>query len=163
MKSKKIALLALTAALVFALSGCGNTATDPGESTPEQTGQDTKTEINIACVETTQALVDAVVPVMEEKGYTLTYTLFDNNMNTLTATNDGSVDGVFVVHKAFMDSFNQANSADLVMLEPYVYTSGMGLFSEKYDSVDAIPDGATIAIPNDAMNMDRALRILRCV
>lgn len=46
------------------------------------------------------------------------------------------------------------------MHEPYVYTSGMGLFSEKYDSVDAIPDGATIAIPNDAMNMDRALRIL---
>ena len=36
----------------------------------------------------------------------------------------------------------------------------MGLFSEKYSSVEEIPEGATIAIPNDAMNMDRALRIL---
>lgn len=166
MKFKKWAALTCTAALALTLFGCGGDAGDSGDAAPEQNGQQeqtaqtAKTDINIACVETTQALVDAVVPVMEEKGYNLTYTLFDNNMNTLTATNDGSVDGVFVVHKAFMDSFNEANGADLVMLQPYVYTSGMGLFSEKYDSLEAIPDGATIAIPNDAMNMDRALRIL---
>lgn len=97
---------------------------------------------------------------MEEQGYTVEYQVFDNNMNTLVACNDGSVDAVFVVHKPFMESFNEGNDADLVMLEPYVYTSYMGLFSEKYDSIDEIPDGATIAIPNDAMNMDRALRIL---
>lgn len=32
---------------------------------------------------------------------------------------------------------------------------------EKYKSVDQIPDGAKIAIMNDAMNMDRALKILQ--
>lgn len=119
-----------------------------------------KKDITIACVETTQAMVDKVVPVLKNKGYNVTYTVFDNNMNTLVACNDGSVDGVFVVHKPFMESFNAANNADLVMLEPYIYTVAMGLFSEKYTDVSQIPDGASVSIPNDAMNMDRALRIL---
>ena len=153
MKLKKIGVLVLAMAMGLGLTACG------GDD--QQTGGDTeKKDITIACVETTQALVDEVVPIMAEKGYTVTYEVFDNNMNTLTACNDGSIDSVFVVHKPFMESFNAANSGDLVMLEPYIYTSYMGLFSEKYDSVEAIPDGATIAIPNDVMNMDRALRIL---
>lgn len=46
------------------------------------------------------------------------------------------------------------------MLKPYLYTVGMGLYSEKHKSIDQLPEGATIALMNDAMNMDRALRIL---
>ena len=149
MKRTCMAVLLSVLLLALGVTGCSN--------------KKESVEINLACVETTQALVEQAVPLMEAKGYTMTYTMFDNNMNTLTATNDGSVDGVLVVHKPFMESFNKANGADLVMLEPYVYTVGMGLFSEKYDSIEAIPDGATIAIPSDSMNMDRALRILEGV
>ncbi len=119
-----------------------------------------KKEIVIACAETTQDLVAAVVPIMAEKGYKVTYKVFDNNKNTLVAANDGSVDAVMVVHKPFMESFNEANKGDLVMVKPYLYTVGMGLYSEKYKTVDELPNGATIALMNDAMNMDRALRIL---
>ncbi len=149
-----------TAALKEETSAEENKAEAEQEAEETQTVENDKKDINIACVETTQALVDKVVPLMEEMGYNMTYQVFDNNMNTLVACNDGSVDGVFVVHRPFMESFNEANNGDLVMVEPYIYTSGMGLFSEKYDSVEDLPDGATIAIPNDVMNMDRALRIL---
>ena len=155
MKRKKSAAAAALAGVVTAFSlllgGCSKT---------DKTGKGDAQEINIACVETTQALVNEALPLMKELGYNVKYTMFDNNRNTLTALNDGSVDAVFVVHKPFMESFNAANNADLVMLEPYVYTVGMGLFSDKYDSIDAIPDGAVITIANDAMNMDRGLRIL---
>lgn len=150
MKIKKLGIVIMTVAMCASLFACGKSDEKADE----------KKEINVACVETTQALVEETVPVMEEQGYTVKYQVFDNNMNTLAACNDGSVDAVFVVHKPFMESFNAGNDGDLVMIEPYVYTSSMGLFSEKYDDVDKIPDGATIAIPNDAMNMDRALRIL---
>ena len=146
MKLKKLGVILMVVIMCFSLVACGG---------------DDKKEIKIACVETTQAMVAEIVPILEEEGYTVTYEVFDNNMNTLTACNDGSVDAVFVVHKPFMESFNEGNDGDLVMLEPYVYTVSMGLFSEKYDSIEDIPDGATIAIPNDAMNMDRALRILQ--
>ena len=69
------------------LFACGKSGGDAEE----------KKEINIACAETTQALVEKIVPVMEEKGYKVEYKVFDNNMNTLVACNDASVDAVFVV------------------------------------------------------------------
>ncbi len=154
MKTKKFMALLMVMLLSFSMVACGSYDDDSAGSDAE------KTEITIACAETTQALVAEIIPVMEEMGYTVKSEVFDNNTNTLVACNDGSVDSVFVVHKPFMESFNEGNDGDLVMLQPYVYTVSMGLFSEKYDSIEDIPDGATIAIPNDAMNMDRALRIL---
>lgn len=154
MSFKKIGLVCVLIVSVLAMVGCGgNKPSDPKSAAK-------KTEITIACAETTQAMVSAVVPLMAEKGYKVTVKLFDNNKNTLVAANDGSVDAVLVVHKPFMESFNQANKGDLVMVQPYLYTVGMGLYSEKYKSIDQLPNGATIAIMNDAMNMDRALRIL---
>lgn len=155
MSVKKLGLLLLLCVSVLAIAGCSG-----GDKGSGAKNEGKKTEIVIACAETTQALVNAVVPVMAEKGYKVTYKVFDNNKNTLVAANDGSVDGVLVVHKPFMESFNKANNGDLVMLQPYLYTVGMGLYSEKYKSIAEIPDGATIAIMNDAMNMDRGLRIL---
>lgn len=155
---KKILSLLTVFLLVFSLAGCANSQNEL-ETSIEAASESEKVDIVIACAETTQALVDAVVPVMKEKGYNLTYQMFDNNVNTLVATNDESVDGLFLVHKPFMENFNNANQADLIMLEPHVFAVGMGLFSEKYESIEDLPDGASISLMNDAMNMDRALRI----
>jgi len=119
-----------------------------------------KKDISIACAETTQALVAAVVPVMAKKGYNVTYQIFDNNVNTLFAVNDGSLDALMLVHKPFMKIFNDRNKGDLVMIEPHMFAVGMGLFSERYSSIDNLPEKASIAIMNDSMNMDRGLRIL---
>ena len=37
----------------------------------------------------------------------------------------------------------------------------MGIYSDKYKSVDALPDGAVIAIPNDPTNGGRGLALLQ--
>lgn len=153
MNYRRLGLAVFFCISIIAMAGCGDNAGNNQNSAK-------KTEITIACTETTQAMVAAVVPIMAEKGYKVTYKVFDNNKNTLVAANDGSLDAVMVVHKPFLESFNKANNGDLVMLKPYLYAVGMGLYSEKYKSVEQIPDGATIALMNDAMNMDRALRIL---
>src|SRR5690625_4333716 len=36
----------------------------------------------------------------------------------------------------------------------------MGIYSEKYDSIDDLPDGAVIAVANEATNMGRGLLLL---
>jgi D-methionine transport system substrate-binding protein len=41
-----------------------------------------------------------------------------------------------------------------------MFAVGMGLFSERYTSIEDLPENASIAIMNDSMNMDRGLRIL---
>ena len=153
MNFKRLGLMLLLCMVIAIVAGCGGNKAEVPKIAE-------KKEISIACAETTQALVAAVVPIMAEKGYKVTYKVFDNNKNTLVAANDGSVDAVMVVHRPFMESFNEASKGDLVMVKPYLYAVGMGLYSEKYKSVNELPNGATIALMNDAMNMDRALRIL---
>lgn len=147
---KKISILLGCVILILSLASCD-------QPTREQTEE--KKDIKIACVETTQDLVNAVIPVMKEKGYNVQYELFDNNVNTMIATNDESVDALVVVHKPFIDNYNQSQGGELTMLEPYIYTVGMGVFSEKYNKIEDLPNNASIAIMNDSMNMNRGLRI----
>lgn len=160
---KKIGMMLVVLLLMILVAGCSGSSNEEAsveEATTEESAVE-KEPLNlvIACAETTQALVDAVIPVMEEKGYQMTYQMFDNNVNTMVATNDESVDGLFLVHKPFMENFNKANDADLVMMEPHVFAVGMGVFSERYESIENLPEGASVAIMNDAMNMDRGLRV----
>jgi D-methionine transport system substrate-binding protein len=126
------------------------------------TAQETEPrKLRVGCVETSLGILEKLVPYVESKGYEVEPVIFDNNVNVIRATNDGGVDASLGVHKPFMEKFNADNKGDLVMLEPYAYYAGMGLFSSKYKKKEEIPQGAKIAIMNDSMNMDRALKILR--
>lgn len=118
-------------------------------------------KINIGTTETSEPILRAAADLMKEKGYEVEISLFDNNTLCVTAANDGSTDGTFNQHIKFIESFNSANDGDLVMVQPYAYYTGIGLYSEKYNSLEEIPDGATIAIMNDAMNMDRGLKMMQ--
>jgi len=154
---KKFALMTIVWVAFLALTTYG----DANNAFSVADGAETKKiDISIACAETTQALVAAVVPAMAKKGYTVTYQIFDNNVNTLVAVNDRSMDALMLVHKPFMQIFNDRNKGDLVMIDPHMFAVGMGLFSERYSSIDELPEKAAIAIMNDSMNMDRGLRIL---
>lgn len=63
-------------------------------------------------------------------------------------------------HLAFLSQFNVEHNLDIV---PIGSTSiaPLGLYSKKYKSVDEIPDGAKIAIPNDPANQGRGLLVLQ--
>lgn len=47
------------------------------------------------------------------------------------------------------------------MMTPHVYYTGIGLYSTKHDKIDQLPDGAQIAIMNDAMNRDNSLLMMQ--
>lgn len=63
-------------------------------------------------------------------------------------------------HIVYLADYNVANHEDL---EPIGATATypLGLYSRKYDDVDKIPDGATVAVPNDASNQARGLIVLQ--
>ena len=147
---KKIIAILLLAFIPVFFAGCGSTKTDDN---------DKKTSITVAVVETSKVPMDEVVNELKDK-YAIELTLFDNNVNAIRAVNDGSADASLAVHKPFMEKFNSENSGDLTMIEPYGYFTGIGLYSEKHNSVESLPDGAKIGIMNDAMNMDRGLRMM---
>lgn len=115
----------------------------------------------IACSGVLCDIVDFGAHWIAEHGIKTERVYMDNAVNILHAVNDGSVDAALGVHEKFLAYFNKKNNSNLVMIKPYPFTTGIGLYSEKYHSLADFPVGAKIAIMNDAMNMDRALAMLQ--
>lgn len=63
-------------------------------------------------------------------------------------------------HLLYLANYNVENNDDLVPLAGSMIVP-LCLYSQKYDSLDQIPDGANIAIPNDPTNQARALLVLQ--
>lgn len=76
------------------------------------------------------------------------------------ALSDGSLDANVFQHLPYLEQTNKARGFDLVSIgETFIYP--MGIYSKKYQSVNAVQAGAKIAIPNDPTNEARALLLLQ--
>lgn len=119
-----------------------------------------KKKIKIGCTEVSEISLKAAEQDMKEMGYDVEFVIFDSNILPIKSVNDGSVDISFGQHLKFAQKFNEENNGDLDMVEPYTYYTGIGLYSEKHSKLEDLPNGAKISIMNDAMNMDKGLRML---
>lgn len=75
------------------------------------------------------------------------------------ALNDGELQANSFQHKPYLDNQVADRGFDIVDVA-YNVNFPMAVYSKKHASFDALPDGATIAIPNDPTNGGRALFIL---
>lgn len=160
MKNKVLGMMLavmMTASLVI---GCSSGNSDDTSEESTATTSETPETIKIGGTSISQVSYDAIKELFEEKGYKTEFVCLDSNQVCLEACASGDVDMSLGQHKKYVESFDENNGADLTMAKPYAYYTGIGLYSEKYDSVDEFPDGAQIAVMNDAMNEDIALRIL---
>lgn len=76
------------------------------------------------------------------------------------ALQNGDVDLNAFQHQAFLDAWNKANKGTLVSIGK-TSIAPIHLYSKKVTDVKDLPDGATIAVPNDASNESRALFLLK--
>lgn len=105
-------------------------------------------------------MVESFRNSVEDAGFIIEETVFDDAVQPNIALDQGTVDINLFQHEVYMEAFNENNSTELVMVEPTVYYGKFSLYSEKYDSIDQMPDNAKIGISNDPSNQDRALRFL---
>src|SRR5690606_11242609 len=77
-----------------------------------------------------------------------------------TPLKNGEIDGNLMQHQYFMEFFNTANNSELVIAQP-VYHSIFSLYSDYYSNVEDIEDGETVYIPEDVVNLPRALILLQ--
>ncbi|MFC0674915.1 MetQ/NlpA family ABC transporter substrate-binding protein [Brachybacterium hainanense] len=104
-------------------------------------------------------VVEIAATAPEAGGYDIQLVQVSDNVQYNRLLADGEVDANFAQHEPYMQAFNEANGAQLVKLAP-VYDAKVGYYSKAYDTVEEIPEGARIAIPNDVSNEGRALAIL---
>ena len=76
------------------------------------------------------------------------------------ATTEGELDLNQYQHIVYLADYNVSAGEDLAPIgSTAIYP--LGLYSQKYDSVGEIPEGETVAVPNDASNQARALLVLQ--
>jgi len=104
-------------------------------------------------------LLALIVDDMAERGFTLQVVPFTDFITPNIALMDGSVDANFFQHLPFLQS-NEDWSARLAPVFG-VHVEPFGLYSRRFNAIDELPHGASIAIPNDPTNGGRALLLLQ--
>lgn len=108
-----------------------------------------------------EILKDVVKDLLEEKGYTLEVVEFTDYVLPNLSVEDGDLDANYFQHIQYLEEFNDSRGTHLkevarVHYEPFAIYRGDFTGSQLTD----LPDGAKIAVPNDATNEARALFLL---
>ena len=141
---------ALTAAAVALLAGCASPAAPGGEQV--QT-------LRVGAV--TSPMTDIVEAAADEieDGYTIELVEVADYVTINKMLAAGDIDANFSQHEPYMQEFNAANDASLTAVQP-IYNFTIAFYSKTIDDIADLPQGATVAIPNDASNTGRALKML---
>ena len=99
-------------------------------------------------------------PVVQKKGHDLKFVEFTDWVQPDSALASGDIDANVFQHQSYLNGIveNQGLKLSSVVNVP---TLGIFAFSDKYKSFDEVQDGATVGIPNDPVNLARALRVAR--
>lgn len=99
-------------------------------------------------------------PVVQKKGHDLEFVEFTDWVQPDSALASGDIDANVFQHQSYLNGIveNQGLKLSSVVNVP---TLGIFAFSDKYKSFDEVQDGATVGIPNDPVNLARALRVAR--
>ena len=117
--------------------------------------------ITVAASATPHAeILEAAKPILEEYGYTLEITEFDDYVQPNLVVESGEFDANYFQHVPYLDSFNEEQGTHLVDAGDIHYEP-FGIYPGTKTSLDEIADGDSIAIPNDTTNEARALLLLQ--
>jgi D-methionine transport system substrate-binding protein len=104
-------------------------------------------------------LLNLVKDDLAARGITLKVVEFTDYVQPNVAVLSGDLDANFFQHIPYLES-NEEWAAKMVSAFG-VHVEPFGLYSSKYKSINDLPNGATIAIPNDPSNGGRALLLLQ--
>lgn len=153
MSRRVVSAVAALAALplVIGLAGCATGAGNAG-------GDDDVVTIGVVGKSDEQwpAFVDAAA----EEGITVELVDFGSYEQPNPALTEGEIDLNQFQHIVYLAQYNEASGENLTPIgSTAIYP--LGLYSTKYDDVDSIPEGETVAVPDDASNQARALLVLQ--
>lgn len=124
-----------------------------------QSGSDTK-EIKVGASPVPHTeILEFIKEDLESQNIEMEIVEFDDYLTPNLALDDGSIDANFFQHEPYMVDNAQTNKLEIVSLGP-VHIEPLALYSDDYDSIEDIPQGGLIIIPNDPTNCARALMLL---
>lgn len=160
MRKNLLPLTALAATAALTLAACSGSA-DADSTATGESGAELQTLLVGATAVPAGELVQYVIDSgqAEAAGLDIQVTEFSDYNTPNPALSEGAVDVNLFQHGPFLDLYNENAGDDLVNVGE-VYLPPLALYSKTVDSLEELPEGATIALPNDASNESRALLLL---
>lgn len=153
---KKIIFSIMFLLLVVALAACGGS----DDETKGNADNNKSVKLGGSAGPYSDMLKTAIKPALEEKGYKVEIVEFSDYIQPNIALDNGDIDANLFQHSIYIKNFSKENDMELTGLIT-VPTAPMGIYSNKYKSIEDVKDGATIAIPNDPVNAARTFLILQ--
>lgn len=119
------------------------------------------TKIQVAATPVPHAeILEFVKPKLAEQGVELDVRVFTDYVQPNVQVAEKRLDANFFQHQPYLDEFNASRKTSLVTVAG-IHIEPFGAYSRTLKSLDQLPDGAKVAIPNDATNGGRALLLLQ--
>lgn len=175
---KKLLATVLTAALAFgAITGCGSQKTEETAATDSNAATTTSEttastreaeaakdgETRVVKLGLTGVIYEDIWNPIKEKlageGIDLQYVQFSDFSLPNAALDAGEIDINAFQHHAYFNNDTEKNGYDLTAIGN-TFIIAMNIYSDQIQSIDELKDGDTVAIPDDASNGGRALKVL---
>lgn len=175
---KKLLATVLTAALAFgAITGCGSQKTEETAATDSNSATTTSEttastreaeaakdgETRVVKLGLTGVIYEDIWNPIKEKlageGIDLQYVQFSDFSLPNAALDAGEIDINAFQHHAYFNNDTEKNGYDLTAIGD-TFIIAMNIYSDQIQSIDELKDGDTVAIPDDASNGGRALKVL---
>ncbi len=148
LKTILVSILTASAALFFA--ACGKEESVPAGATL----------VKIGVVGEANQMWQPVIEAAAKENIIIRLVKFSDYSIPNRALNDGDVDLNAFQHHSFFEKDKKNRGFDLVAIGD-TFISTMNIYSNKIKSIAELKDGDKIAIPNDATNGGRALKVLQ--
>lgn len=165
--SRVLLVLSLVAALLLAACGGNGGSSVASSAAPSATGSAGEAQskpfdltLKVGASPAPHAeILEQVIPVLAEQGITLEIINFDDYVMPNIALADGDIDANYFQHMPYLENFNTENDTDLVSAAS-IHFEPLGIYPGKTATLEELPDGAVIGLPNDTSNEARALFLL---
>ncbi|MFD0884772.1 MetQ/NlpA family ABC transporter substrate-binding protein [Streptosporangium algeriense] len=157
-------LLGLVAGLVLAgtLTACGGS---PTTTSAASTGDgsspkaDAPLKVGVNPVPHGQILKFVKDTLAAKAGLNLEIVEFTDYVQPNVQLDEGRLDANYFQHVPYLEEFAKGKGVTLSWVAP-VHIEPLGLYSKKIDDVSKLAKGAQVALPNDASNLGRSLKLL---
>ncbi|MGF7185570.1 D-methionine transport system substrate-binding protein [Desulfitispora alkaliphila] len=150
MINKKLVLILISVALLFGIVGCSSSGDDNDLET-----------LTIGATPVPHAqLLNEIKPLLAENGIELRVQEYTDYITPNIALSSGEIDANYFQTMSYLQNENETRDLGIIGFIN-VHFEAMGVYSKTVDDLDALPNGATVAIPNDVTNGSRALFLLQ--
>lgn len=126
---------------------------------PAPEGDDNTISIGVTPVPHAQIVNDVVKGKLEAAGWKVEVVEFNDYVQPNTALEDGELDANYFQTIRYLQEQNKERGLHLVEVAG-IHLEPMGLYAKEAASLEDLPDGASIAIPNDGSNESRAIKLM---